>query len=274
MTTSGKPEIDTSRPHSARMYDYYLGGKDWYPVDEEAAEKVLEVCPQIRLTAETNRAFMHRATRTLASEYGIRQFVDIGTGIPTSPNLHQVAQEVAPDCRVVYADHDATVLEYAHVLMRSAPEGRTAYLNADFREDDILGSPQLREVVDLGEPVALSLVALLHFVPDEHEPYATVRGMLDRLAPGSFLVLSHCTADFDAAAWQGVKKVYDAGGTKVQLRSRQEVERFYVDLEMLEPGVTAAHEWRPDGHRATGELPADEDQLRSATLYAGVARKP
>ncbi|GGO50647.1 hypothetical protein GCM10012287_30850 [Streptomyces daqingensis] len=271
MTTSGKPEIDTSRPHSARMYDYYLGGKDWYPVDEEAAEKVLTVCPQIRLTAETNRSFMHRATRILASEHGVRQFVDIGTGIPTSPNLHQVAQGVAPDARVVYADHDATVLEYAHVLMRSSPEGRTAYISADIREDDILGSPQLREIVDLDEPVALSLVALLHFVPDENKPYEIVRGLVDRLAPGSFLVLSHCTTDFDAAAWQGVKKVYDAGGTTVQLRSHREVGLFFDGLELLDPGVTAAHEWRPDEGQG---LDADAEQLRSATLYAGVGRKP
>ncbi len=272
MTTSGKPEIDTSRPHSARMYDYYLGGKDWYPVDEEAAEKVLTVCPQIRHTAETNRGFMHRATRTLASEYGIRQFVDIGTGIPTSPNLHQVAQEVAPDARVVYADHDATVLEYAHVLMRSTPEGRTAYINADVREDAILDLPQLREVIDLDKPVALSLVALLHFVPDENKPYDIVGGLLERLAPGSFLVLTHCTSDFDAAAWQGVKKIYDAGGTTVQLRSKAEVELFFDGMELLEPGVTAAHEWRPE---ETAELsPEEQEVLRSATLYSAVGRKP
>jgi trans-aconitate methyltransferase len=272
MTTSGRPEIDTSRPHSARMYDYYLGGKDWYPVDEEAAEKVLTVCPQIRHTARTNRSFMHRATRTLASEYGIRQFVDIGTGIPTSPNLHQVAQEVAPDARVVYADHDATVLEYAHVLMRSTPEGRTAYISADVREDAILDSPVLREVIDLDKPVALSLVALLHFVPDENKPYEIVSRLLDQLAPGSFLVLSHCTSDFDAAAWQGVKKIYDAGGTTVQLRTKAEVERLFEGLELLTPGVTAAHEWRSEN---TGELTAAEaDVLRSAALYAGVGRKP
>lgn len=272
MTTSGKPEIDTSRPHSARMYDYYLGGKDWYPVDEEAAERVLEVCPQIRRTAETNRSFMHRATRTLAAEHGVRQFVDIGTGIPTSPNLHQVAQEAAPDARVVYADHDATVLEYAHVLMRSSAEGRTAYINADVREDAILDSPRLREVIDLDEPVALSLVALLHFVPDDRKPYEIVRGMVDRLAPGSFLVLSHCTNDFDAVSWQGVKKVYDAGGTTVQFRSKDEVERFFDGMELLDPRVTVAHDWRPDSPvEATGE---EAELLRSAALYAGVGRKP
>ncbi|SCK10162.1 SAM-dependent methyltransferase [Streptomyces sp. WMMB 322] len=272
MTTSGKPEIDTSRPHSARMYDYYLGGKDWYPVDEQAAEKVLQACPQIRLTAETNRSFMHRATRTLAAEYGVRQFVDIGTGIPTPPNLHQIAQEVAPESCVVYADHDATVLEYAHVLMRSTPEGRTAYINADVRDDDILGSPQLREVIDLDKPVALSLVALLHFVPDDRKPYEIVRGLLDQLASGSFLVLSHVTADFDAAAWQGVKKVYDAGGTTVALRDKQEFGRFFDGLDVIDPGVTVAHEWRPgDPSEVSGE---DPELLRSAALYAGVGRKP
>jgi hypothetical protein len=272
MTTSGKPEIDTSRPHSARMYDYYLGGKDWYPVDEEAAERVLEVCPQIRRTAETNRAFMHRATRSLAAEHGIRQFVDIGTGIPTSPNLHQVAQKAAPDSRVVYADHDATVLEYAHVLMRSTPEGRTAYISADVRDDDILESPRLREVIDLKEPVALSLVALLHFVPDDRKPYEIVSNMLDRLASGSFLVLSHCTNDFDAVAWQGVKKVYDAGGTTVQFRAKQEVESFFDGLELLDPGVTMAHHWRPE--EPVEESGEQAELLRSAALYAGVGRKP
>ncbi|MCH6160747.1 SAM-dependent methyltransferase [Streptomyces marispadix] len=272
MTMPGRPEIDTSRPHSARMYDYYLGGKDWYPVDEEAAEKVLQVCPQIRRTAETNRSFMHRATRTLAAEYGVRQFVDIGTGIPTPPNLHQVAQEVAPDARVVYADHDATVLEYAHVLMRSTSEGRTAYISADVREDPILDSPQLREVIDLDQPVALSLVALLHFVPDDYGPYEIVGGLLEKLAPGSFLVLSHCTNDFDPVAWQGVKKVYDAGGTTVQFRTRQEVERFFDGLELIDPQVTAAHDWRPDEPvEVTGE---EAELLRSAALYAGVGRKP
>jgi hypothetical protein len=272
MNTTNVTKIDTTKPHSARMYDYYLGGKDWYPVDEEAAERVLTVCPQIRHTAETNRSFMHRATRTLASEYGIRQFVDIGTGIPTPPNLHQVAQEVAPDSRIVYADHDATVLEYAHVLMRSAPEGRTAYINADFREDDILHSPQLRDIIDLDKPVALSLVALLHFVPDENRPYEIVRSLLDQLVSGSFLVLTHCTTDFDAAAWQGVKKIYDAGGTKVQWRDKQEVELFFEGMELIDPAVTPAHEWRPE---SAGELTAEEAEvLRSATLYAAVGRKP
>src|SRR5690606_8175236 len=182
-----------------------------------------------------NRSFMHRATRALAAEYGVRQFVDIGTGIPTAPNLHQVAQEVAPESRVVYADHDATVLEYAHVLMRSKPEGRTAYINADVREDQILDSPRLREVVDLDQPVALSLVAVLHFVPDEFKPYEIVRGLVDRLAPGSFLVLSHCTADFDAPAWLAVKQIYESGGTPARLRSREEFERFFEGLELIEP---------------------------------------
>lgn len=163
------------------------------------------------------------------------------------------------------------MLEYAHVLMRSAPQGRTAYISADVREDAILDAPQLREIIDLDKPVALSLVALLHFVPDDRKPYEIVRNLVGQLAPGSFLVLSHCTADFDAAAWQGVKQIYDAGGTTVQFRTSQEVQGFFEGLEMLEPGLTAAHDWRPDG-------PADrtEDEtevLRSAALYAGVGRK-
>jgi hypothetical protein len=256
------------------MYDYYLGGKDWYPVDEEAAQRVLQACPQIRQTAWTNREFMHRATRTLAAEHGVRQFVDIGTGIPTAPNLHQVAQEVAPEARVVYADHDSTVLEYAHVLMRSTSEGQTAYIQADVRHDSILDSPRLREVIDLDKPVALSLVALLHFVPDDCGPYEIVGGLLEQLAPGSFLTLSHCTFDYDRVAWEGVKKVYDAGGTTVAFRPKEEVARFFEGLELLEPGVVAAHEWRPSAADSSHVADADEELLRSAALYAAVGRKP
>jgi hypothetical protein len=268
MTESGKPHfaIDTTKPHSARLYDYYLGGKDWYPVDQKAGQKVEAACPSISIVAHENRGFMHRATRLLASEYGIRQFVDIGTGIPTEPNLHQIAQSVAPEARVVYADHDLTVLDYADALMQGTPEGRTAYIQADVRHDTILDSPRLREVIDLDKPVALSLVALLHFVPDEQRAYDIVRGLLDQLSPGSFLVLSHCTPDFDSTAWDGVKEVYDSSGTPVQWRSKGEVESFFEGLEMLEPGVVAGHRWRPERE--------SEYTDAEVSLYAGVGRKP
>src|SRR3954466_13289134 len=153
-------EIDTSRPHSARMYDYYLGGKDHFEIDKQAAETVAAVYPAIFVCARENRAFMHRATRVLAREHGIRQWLDIGTGIPTEPNLHQVAQSVVPQARVVYADNDPLVLKYAETLMRSAPEGRTTYIEADANDpDSLLSAPELAEVLDLTQPVALSLNA-------------------------------------------------------------------------------------------------------------------
>ena len=267
MTGSGNGAIDTSKPHSARMYDYYLGGKDWFPIDQEAAEQVKKVFPVAETGAHANRGFMHRATRALTTQYGIRQFVDIGTGIPTEPNLHQIAQEAAPESRVVYADHDPLVLEYADALMHSTPEGRTAYIQADVRHDAILDDPELRRLIDLEKPVALSLNALLHFVPDENEPYGIVGGFLDQLAPGSFLMLSHATADFDdEAGLEKVREIYRGGGTPLQLRSKAEIERFFDGLELLEPGLTPTHRWR----NTEGSALTDKD----AFFYAGLARKP
>jgi len=267
MTGSGEQpaQIDTSKAHSARMYDYYLGGKDWYPVDQEAAEKVKQVFPFIVTGARANRDFMHRATRTLASEYGVRQFIDIGTGIPTEPNLHQVAQEVAPDARVVYADNDPTVLEYTDALTLSSPQGRTAYVHADLRRDSILDDAGLRATVDLDEPVAMSLLAVTHFLPDEDRPYEIVRAMVDRLASGSFLVLSHATPDFNPAAEDAVA-VYRQSGTPAQIRTKSEIERFFDGTELIEPGLTTTHRWRPDGESGV----TDKDVF----FYAGIGRKP
>ncbi|NLU74648.1 SAM-dependent methyltransferase [Streptomyces sp. HNM0575] len=259
-------EVDTSRPHAARIYDYILGGKDWFPVDKEAGEQVTRIFPHIATQARANRDYMHRAVRLVAREFGVRQFLDIGTGIPTAPNLHQVAQEVAPDSSVVYADHDPLVLEYADALMHSTPEGSTAYVQADVRRDSVLDSREVRETLDLDRPVALSLLALLHFVPDEHGPQELVRSMLRRLAPGSFLLLSHATADFDEEGQlEGVKKVYDQSGTPVQLRGEAEVRVFFDGLEMIEPGLVPVHRWRPDGPTTISDA--------ESCVYAGVARK-
>jgi hypothetical protein len=268
MTTTGPGSavtIDTSKPHSARMYDYYLGGKDWYPADQEAAEKVKESFPTIDISAKANRGFMRRATALLASEYGVRQFVDIGTGIPTAPNLHQIAQGEAPECHVVYADFDPLVLEHADALMRSTPEGRTAYIQADVRKDNILDRPELREVIDLGQPVALSLVALMHFVQDEDKPYEIVKNLVDQLCPGSFLVLAHTTYDFDPTAWERVMRVYRDGGSPLVVRTKSDVARFFDGLDMIDPGLAPAPEWRP------GQAP--EFGNADAAVYAGVAKK-
>ncbi|WP_328974231.1 SAM-dependent methyltransferase [Streptomyces canus] len=260
-------EIDTSRPHSARMYDYYLGGKDHFDVDKQAAETVAAVYPGIFTCARENRSFMHRATRVLAREHGIRQWLDIGTGIPTEPNLHQVAQSVVPDARVVYADNDPLVLRYAERLMRGTPQGRTTYIEADVNNAGaLLNAPELAQVLDTGRPVALSLNALMHFVTDAQDPYGIVSRLLEVLPSGSALALSHCTPDFDAGTWQKVTDIYTNAGTPVQFRSQAEVARFFEGLELLDPGVTVGHRWRPD-----------EDPIASdaeVSLWTGVGIKP
>ncbi|BBJ46498.1 hypothetical protein SSPO_092160 [Streptomyces antimycoticus] len=267
--------LNQGRPHSARMYDYFLGGKDNYVADREAAAKVLTLWPGVMIAARTNRAWMHRAIRFLAAERGIRQFLDIGTGIPTRPNLHEVAQGIAPDARVVYVDNDPIVLAHAQALLKSSPEGRTAYVHGDITEPgNILASPDLTEVLDLSRPVALSLVSLLHFVPDEWGPYEIVQQLVDALAPGSFLVLSHITPDFDPEATQKTVQVYRSGGIPGQIRTRDEVERFFTGLELAEPGLEVPHRWRTDlaetdSHVETGDVTDEE-----VSFWAGVAQKP
>jgi hypothetical protein len=265
-------EIDTSRPHSARLYDYYLGGKDHFDVDAQAAEAVAKAFPGVFVAAKENRAFMHRATRVLALDHGIRQWLDIGTGIPTEPNLHQVAQSVAPEARIVYADNDPLVLKYAERLMRSAPGGRTAYIHADANDPAaLLSAPELTEILDLSRPVALSLNALLHFVTDDQDPYGTVATLLDALPSGSALAISHCTPDFDPETWANVTAIYTKAGTPVQFRSRAEVLGFFEGLELLDPGLVVGSRWRPDAkHAARPDFPTDAQ----VSLWTGVGIKP
>ncbi|MFJ5306618.1 SAM-dependent methyltransferase [Streptomyces sp. NPDC088350] len=267
-------DIDTSRPHSARMYDYYLGGKDHFEVDKQAAETVAGVYPAIFVCARENRAFMHRATRVLAREHGIRQWLDIGTGIPTEPNLHQVAQSVVPEARVVYADNDPLVLKYAERLMRSTRQGRTTYVQADVNDPEtLLNAPELAEVLDLGKPVALSLNALLHFVTDAQDPYGLVARLLSVLPSGSALAVSHCTPDFAPATWEKVTSIYNNAGTPVQFRSQKDVSRFFTGLELLDPGIAVGHRWRPDaaGEDATAAEPPTDAEV---SLWTGVGIKP
>lgn len=264
-------DIDTSRPHSARMYDYFLGGKDHFEVDKRAAEQVLAVVPGAMVCARQNRAFMHRATRVLAREHGIRQWLDIGTGIPTVPNLHQVAQAIVPQARIVYVDNDPLVLKYAETLMRSAPEGRTTYIEADANDPEaLLNAPELTDVLDLTQPVALSLNALLHFVPDMQDAQALVNRLMEVLPSGSALAISHGTAEFAPETWAKAVAVYHASGTPVQLRPKQEVVRFFEGVELLEPGIVVGHRWRPEpGDEATQEIPD-----AGVSLWAGVGIKP
>lgn len=256
--------IDTSRPHPARMYDYYLGGKDSYPVDEEAAERVISFLPAIRVAARTNRGFMNRAARLLADR-GVNQFLDIGTGIPTEPNLHQVVQAVNPQSRVVYVDNDPVVLRHAEALLRSTPEGATKYIEADVREPEkIIEGAQ--EILNFEEPVALSLVALLHFVSDEYGPYDLVHELLAPLPSGSFLMLSHVTGDFDPAGWDRAVEIYRKSGIPAQVRSRDEFARFFTGLDLIDPGVQVVTNWHPE--------PDQEFADEQVPLYVGVAQKP
>ncbi|WP_084725588.1 SAM-dependent methyltransferase [Streptacidiphilus melanogenes] len=258
-------------PHSARMYDYFLGGKDHYAVDREAAERVLVVFPNMRTAVQANRGFMRRSTRALA-QLGLRQWLDIGTGIPTSPNLHEVAQSVAPDARVVYVDNDPVVLAHSRALMTSAPEGRTAYIHGDVHDPEaILNAPQLASTLDLGRPVVLSMVALLHFVPDIREARSIVDRLFEQLPTGSALVLSHATAELDVEGAPKVQEIYNQVGTTLQLRSRAEFATFFEGLDLLDPGIVTAHRWRPDDDEAH-RLPSSVTDAQ-VSFYAGVGVK-
>jgi hypothetical protein len=208
------PKIDTSRAHPARMYDYLLGGKDNFDADRAAIAALLKSVPNARTGARENRAFLGRAVRYLTAEVGIRQFLDIGSGLPTAGNVHEVAQSVAPESRVMYLDNDPIVMAHARALLVSHPAGRTAYVQADLHDPEaILALPAVRETLDFGQPVALMLLAVLHFFPDEEDPHGIVATLLRALPPGSYLVASHVTSDYndpDAAA-NGVQAVQSRG---------------------------------------------------------------
>lgn len=263
------PHIDTTRPHPARVYDWWLGGRDNYPVDEELARRILAADGTVLRGARANRRFMQRAVRTVA-ETGIRQFLDIGTGIPTEPNLHQVAQRVAPESRVVYADNDPIVLWHAQALLHGSPEGSTAYAHADVRDVDTL-LDRAAESLDLAEPVALSLVALTHYLgdePDGDDVYGLVGKYVAALAPGSHLILSQVTPDLNPEAVAKAADHFRRSGTPFHPRSLTEFARFFDGLELLGPGLIPVSGWRPDPQdvalQAEGIVP----------VYAGVARKP
>jgi len=264
-----RDRLRQDRPHSARMYDYYLGGKTNYAVDRAAAEDVIRRFPAIRVVARVNRAFVHRSAGFLARERGISQFLDIGTGIPTAPNLHEVVQRDAPQARIAYVDNDPIVLVYADSLLGGSAEGTTGYVEADVREPDMLLA-EVREagLIDFGKPVGLSLNAVLHFVPDDRDPYGIVGKLLDALVPGSYLTISHCTPDFDPVAWAEIVDIYTKSGTPTQVRSRAEVLRFFDGLELVDPGVVVAHRWQPEA--GSGPSLISDAQV---SLYAGVARK-
>jgi hypothetical protein len=260
-------DLQLERAHSARMYDYYLGGRTNFPADREAVGRVMAVFPQILAAARANREFMQRSTRYLAGR-GMRQFLDIGTGIPTSPNLHEVAQAAAPESRVVYVDNDPIVLAHAKALLHSSPQGRTAYVHADLYDPAaILSAPALRATLDLDRPVALSLNAVLHFLPDDDTAYQVVGHLTKVLAPGSALVISHGTGDFHPGVVTGTE-IYSQVATATRSRTRDEVARFFEGLDLVEPGLTVTYRWRPDDE--AGILGMTD---REASFYAGVAFK-
>ncbi|WP_084534669.1 SAM-dependent methyltransferase [Nocardia yamanashiensis] len=260
-------DVPLDQPHTSRIYDYFLGGKDNYEVDRVAAEEILKAWPDIRVAARVNRQFMHRSTRFLA-EAGVRQFLDIGTGIPTEPNLHQIAQQTAPDARVVYVDNDPLVLAHARALMAaSAPETMT-YIQGDVTDpNSILRAPELGQVLDLNQPVGLSMIALLHFV--EADVNKIISTFLDALAPGSYLVICIITGDFAPEQLAAAQDVYRVRRMPAQIRKRDEVLSWFEGLELVEPGVVPPHRWRVE---QAEEIPASFDA--KINCYCGVGRKP
>lgn len=269
--------LDAGKPQTARMYDYYLGGKDHFTVDAKAAEEVLATAPNVRQVARANRHFLHLAVEYLALDRGVDQFLDIGTGIPTQPNTHQIVQYHRPEARVLYTDHDPVVLNNAQVLMTSTPTGRVDYIEADLRRPrDILQHPCLAgpsPVFDLDRPVAVCLVAILHFVQDHDRPADLIRTLMEPLASGSFLVLSHVTEDFDddlAAA----AEVYRSRRMSVRLRSAAEIQEVLEDqdLELVEPGMQPVNRWWPRRPAHLAPIPPWTDA--EASCYGLIARKP
>ena len=264
-----RPDVDTSRPQAARMYDYYLGGKDNFAVDRETAHEVMRVVPTIRAAARENRAFLGRAVRYLVAEAGIRQFLDIGTGLPSANNVHEVAQAVVPSCRIVYVDNDPIVLAHARALLTSSPEGKTAYIHADLRDPgSILDHAGTRQTIDLTKPVGLMLVAVLHFIPDSDGPRQIVESLVGALAPGSYLVASHATSEYYADGGIEAASIYNERGVAFQFRNADEfAEVAFNGLEMVEPGLVPVSEWRPDS-----DVPLP---LAAEIAWdGGVARKP
>jgi hypothetical protein len=265
------PKIDTTVPHPARMYDYWLGGKDNFAVDREAAEWSVAASAggmqRARETVRANRAFLGRAVRYLAGQAGIRQFLDIGTGLPAADNTHEVAQREAPEARIVYVDNDPVVLSHARALLAGTPEGETAYLDANLNDPDTI-LRQAAVTLDFGQPVALMLLAVLQFIPDAGDPHQIVARLLDAVPSGSYLVISHPTGDLrpgDATEFQN--RYNRSGRARARLRSKAEVSKFFDGLALLDPGVVQADLWRPNVHvagRATSINP----------LYCGVGKKP
>jgi hypothetical protein len=266
ITPTAKPaEIDTTVAHPARVYDYWLGGKDNFAADREAAERVLAVTPGLRFRVRANRAFLARAVRYLAGEAGIRQFLDIGTGIPAANNTHEVAQATVPECRIVYVDNDPIVLAHARALLTSSSSGATAYIDGDLRDTGTILDAAAR-TLDFSQPVALMLLGVLHLIPDADDPYAIVTRLLEAMPAGSYLAVSHPASDINAGQAEAQKRYNERVSTPQTLRTHAEVCRFFDGLSLVPPGVVYVHTWRPD--------PGDDTPENTASAHGGVARKP
>jgi hypothetical protein len=257
-------EIDTSVPHIARVYDYWLGGKDNFASDRAAAEAAMREDPNVVEGVRGNRAFLARAVRYLAGQAGVRQFLDIGTGIPAADNTHEVAQDVARECRVVYVDNDPIVLTHARALLTSEPGGSTAYLDQDLRNvGEIIHAAA--GTLDFTKPVAVMLIGILHCIPDEDDPAGIVDQLMYAVPPGSYLAISHPANDINSPSVRRLaSRLNELMPVKLRFRSQAEVARFFDGLELVEPGLVRAPEWRPD---------SDRDLENPAAVWAGVARK-
>ena len=261
----GPVDLHTDVPHPARVYDYWLGGKDNFAADREAAEAVIAVRPTVVRDIRANRAFLRRAVGWLASEAGIWQFLDIGTGIPTKPNVHEVVQAIIPSARIVYADNDPIVLSHARALLGSGPQGETAYVDADLRSPEEILAHAAR-TLDLTQPTALLLVGILHLISDDEDPNGIIARLMKALAPGSYLVVNAPASDVHAEiAAEGARRLAELGSTPVNRRSREEVAGFFDGLELVEPGVVQTHRWHPEPGISTEEY--------EVSAWAAVGRK-
>ncbi len=258
------PTFDTSVAHIARVYNYWLGGKDNYAADREAGDRAIETYPDMVSSVRSNRAYLARAVRYLAGEAGIRQFLDIGTGIPAADNTHEVAQSIAPDSRVVYVDNDPIVLAHARALLTNSPEGATDYIDADLRDPGTILA-QAAQTLDFSRPVAVMLIAILHLIVDNDEAYRIVAQLVDTVPSGSYLALSTVASDIEAAKMtQTRKRLNEVMYEKQTHRSRDEVTRFFQGLEIVEPGVVPVPQWRPD---------SDLEARRPSVMWGGMGRK-
>jgi len=257
------PRFDSSVAHPARVYAYWLGGKDHFPADRKAAEDVMRLRPQVVASARANRSFLARVVRYLAAEAGIRQFLDVGTGLPALSNTHEVAQQVAPECRVVYCDNDQLVLTHARALLTSTPQGACDYVDADLREPGTLLA-QAAQTLNFTQPAAILLLAVVHFLADADDPASIVATLAAALAPGSYLAISHVTADFAPEQIAAATAAYNTHvPVPVTARSHSQVSALFGGLPLLAPGVVPVTEWRPEVGDPFGQ-PAD--------LHGGVAR--